>query len=355
MSGFTVRFPGLYTTVQDLGRFGRQSLGVPPSGALDADALETANLLVGNVRNEACLECVLKGPELEFVGSGAIAVCGADMEVRINGNVVPRYETLAVRPGDIVSLGTANAGIRTYIAFSGGLDIAPVLGSRSTYARAGFGGFQGRPLRSGDSINLREAGREPPKLFLPEQNRPAYASDIVVRAVLSHETDRFTPDSVLRFFAESYRVSPKSDRMGCRLEGPPLAHVHGADILSAGVQTGTVQIPGDGLPIVLLAERQTTGGYTRIAHVIRADLPKLGQARPGDAVRFVRCSVEDAQAAWRKREAEIGATILPSPDPGAPAVCRANPDFKWRTARWFRVTVNGRAYDVEVLPDNDVL
>lgn len=347
MTRILVRSPGLQTTVQDLGRFGLQALGIPPAGALDADALETANLLLGNPRGAACLECTLSGPELEFSGSAAFAICGAPMEAALNGTSVPLYETLFARTGDVLSLGAAETGLRAYIAFAGGVDVEPVMGSRSTYARGGFGGWQGRALKAGDTLPLTDleegSGSDRALRFVPEELRPAYPSEITVRALRSHEADRFEASSLSSFFSQPYAVSPKSDRMGCRLEGEPLTHVRGADIISGGVQTGTVQVPGDGKPIVLLADRQTTGGYTRIAHVIQADLPKLGQARPGDTVRFLETTLEAAREALKARETEITGRVRERKP--IPAIAGISPSAPGRT---FRITVDGRIFDVEV-------
>ncbi len=353
MSGILVRSPGVHTTVQDLGRFGYQSLGVPPAGAADRDSLETANLLAGNPPGEACLECTLAGPELECAGPVVFSVCGAPMDVRVNGVSVPAWETVSAGDGDVISLGPASSGLRSYIAFAGGLAVEPKLGSRSTYLRAGFRGVLGRTLRAGDRLELGtpfpgSGGKGSPALQVPSESRPEYPSEILVRAVLSHEADRFESGATEKFFSESYKVSPKSDRMGLRLEGKRISHVRGADIISSGVQTGTVQVPGDGLPIVLLADRQTTGGYTRIAHVIQADLPKLGQARPGDTVRFLKTTVEEAQAAWRSREAALYGRIRPAVREIPPAGAGRPPDPPVGAIRRFRVTVCGRAYDVEI-------
>lgn len=364
MTEILIREPGPLTTVQDLGRFGSQSLGVPPSGAADPDALETANLLVGNDPGEACLECTLRGPVLEFTGPAAFSLCGGRAAARLNDAEVPLWETLYAKAGDVLSIGPAETGLRLYIAVAGGLDIPPVLGSRSTYARAGFGGWEGRALRAGDRIPLRADpdARVVPARTVPEGERPEYPSEIRVRALPSHELDRFRPESVERFFRDSYAVSPKSDRMGCRLEGAPLVHTRGADVVSSGVLTGTVQVPGDGLPIVLLADRQTTGGYTRIAHVIRADLSKLGQARPGDRVRFVRTTPEEARKAWEARDAAVRSRIRPraSVAPGEagfraagdPASTQTRPGGVDPAAvgapRRFRVFVDGREYTVEL-------
>lgn len=345
MTELIIRSAGAHTTVQDLGRFGFQSLGVSPSGAMDRDALETANLLVGNPRGEACLECVLAGAEFECSGEVAFAVCGAPMGFRLNGTPAPAYETLVAAAGDVVSLGAAERGLCAYVAFAGGFAITPVLGSLSTYARAGFGGWHGRPLRAGDRIPLRGRARvaddsdsrgadrhdvstSSSRLYVPEAARPRYNGEITLRAIASHESGRFEPESLRAFFSESFSVGSKSDRMGCRLEGPRLKHLRGADILSSGVQTGTVQVPGDGAPIILRAERQTTGGYARIAHVIQADLPALGQLRPGDRVNFREVSVASARREWLAREARVVGAV--------------------RRARRFAVTVDGVSYDVEL-------
>lgn len=352
MRELRVRSPGPLTTVQDLGRFGFQSQGVPPAGAADPDALETANLLVGNDRGEACLECTLGGPELECAGPVMFAVCGAEMEVRINDSPAPRYETLYAKEGDLITLEPAVSGLRSYIAFAGGLDIQPVMGSRSTYIRAGFGGWRGRALRAGDRLPLGDrsgpAGTPPAPLRVPENLRPAYPSELLIRALPSHEIGRFEPASVRDFFREPFRVSAKSDRMGCRLEGPVLRHGRGADIISSGVQTGTIQVPGDGLPIVLLADRQTTGGYTRIAHVIQADLPKLGQARPGDTVRFLETTAKEARDAWISRDRDIVGRIAAKAV--RPPAASAPTDYgrPAGATRSFRVIVNGRTYRVDV-------
>ncbi|HSV56193.1 MAG TPA: 5-oxoprolinase subunit PxpB [Magnetospirillaceae bacterium] len=352
-ASIVVRSPGALTTVQDLGRTGYQPLGVPPAGAADRDAMETANLLVGNERGEACLECTLLGPELEFTGPAAFAVCGAAMQARLNGVEVPAWETLYAEAGDILSLGTAEAGLRAYLAFAGGLSVPVVLGSRSTCLLAGFGGWQGRALCKADRLPLAAGPTAAaiPARFVPYACRPGYPSEICARAIPFHEVDRFEAESVERFFREPYEVSPKSDRMGCRLSGIPLVHANGADIVSSGVQTGTVQVPGDGMPIVLLPDRQTTGGYTRIAQVIKADLPMLGQVRPGDKVRFIKATVDEARKAWRGREIRIAQSIRTRPEGRKwfPAPPLAVPqEAALSRSRLFRVTVNGRKYDVEV-------
>jgi antagonist of KipI len=335
MSDLIVRLPGLLTTVQDAGRYGFQDRGVPPAGALDLDSLELANLLVGNPRGEAALECSLSGPELEFTGEQVFAITGAPMNPRLNGASVARYETLTARAGDVLSLGMAEEGVRAYVAIGGGFDLPLVMGSHSTYIRGGFGGFEGRALRAGDRLRLRTppAPLRPERLVIPAAFRPGFPSAIDLRALPSHELDRFEEASLDLFFSSQWRVSSQSDRMGCRLEGQVLAHRRGADIISEGVQTGTVQVPGNGLPIVLLADRQTTGGYTRIAHVIKADLPLLGQVRHGDLVRFRKTTLEEARKLLLERDARWE---------------RITRECRPKGERRFRIVVNGTTYDVGV-------
>jgi biotin-dependent carboxylase-like uncharacterized protein len=234
-----------------------------------------------------------------------------------------------------------------------------VMGSRATFQRGGFGGLDGRALAAGDRLVLGQSSDSAiTDRIVPQALIPASSSSIIVRAIPSHEADRFTIASLERFFSASYAVSQKSDRMGCRLEGPVIEHSAGADIISSGVQTGTVQVPGDGQPIVLMADRQTTGGYTRIAQVIRADLPLLGQARPGDTVRFMRCTTAEAARALADRIASLQNLIADTGIMEAPgSVSKANPPTdgrgpsrtpSTRATRVFNVHVNGTCYEVIV-------
>ncbi|MBU0926828.1 MAG: 5-oxoprolinase subunit PxpB, partial [Spirochaetes bacterium] len=299
---FSVLAPGPQTTVQDSGRFGYESLGVPRSGAMDAHALALANILVGNGPGVAGLECAFGGLELRFESPAAFAVTGARLPVALNGAPAAPYETLYAEAGDVLSLGIATAGLRAYVAFAGGLGLEPVMGSQSTYARGGFGGLDGRALRAGDVVPLASGGEaRPPLRRLPEAARPAMARSAPLRAVPLYEADRFEPGALAAFEAGRYRVSPSSDRMGVRLEGPRLAHVRGADIVSSPVLPGTVQVPGDGLPIALAADGQTMGGYARIAIVASVDLGLLGQAGPGDELSFSLVSPETAAELLRER------------------------------------------------------
>ncbi len=342
--GITVMKPGPLSTVQDLGRFGFQDTGVPPSGPMDAFSMRAANILAGNQDDEACIECTLGGLELQFECDTTVAVTGAALPLSLDGKRVSQNRSIRVQKGSVLTLGTAISGLRAYVAIFGGLDTEPAMGSRSTFTRGGFGGVEGRRLAAGDSIPLRGIINynkiAVPERIMPEPKALSATEKITARAVVSHERGRFTEEALASFFGQTYTVSSKSDRMGCRLEGKPLSHSAGADIVSSGVLSGTVQVPGDGQPIVLMADRQTTGGYTRIAHVIQADLGLLGQARPGSSVEFRLCSLEEAREALLTQEAllhDIKMTSPPGPSDCIPGKCRL-----------FRVTVDGAVFDVKI-------
>jgi biotin-dependent carboxylase-like uncharacterized protein len=308
-----VRFPGLMTTVQDLGRVGYQHLGVPVSGALDPVSLRAANLLVGNPPDTAALEIAYQGPALAVeADSVRIALAGASAPAEIvsqdNEGVAERLlplRSVRLRRGQVVRVGALTGGAVLYLAVEGGFDIAPVLGSRSTYTRAAIGGFQGRALRVGDAIPLTLADvaeREEqmlPSLDLDPPKR--------FRIVLGPQDDYFTQAGIATLTGATYTVTPATDRMGMRLDGPKLEHAKGYNIVSDGIAPGSIQVPGNGLPIVLLADRQTTGGYPKIATVISADLPALGRLVPGVKVAFEAVDVEAAEAAARQLAAELAA------------------------------------------------
>ena len=325
MSGrsLLVLAPGLLTTVQDLGRPGLMRYGVTPGGALDRGALILGNRLVGNEPGEAALEVTLVGPRLRFTGAAVIAVTGADLGATRDGTVLPRWTPVAVAAGDEIEFRPRadDVGARAYLCVAGGLAIAPVMGSRSTDLFGGFGGWQGRALRAGDELPLGEAG-QPAGTTLRRRlvaSPPEHDPDAPVRVVLGPQTERFTAEGSATFLGEEYTVSPRADRMGLRLTGPAIAHSRGADLISEGIAHGAVQVPGDGRPIVLLAGRQTVGGYPKIATAIGADLDGLGQRRPGDRVRFRAVEPAEARALTLAALARLGAdavTTAPRPYPG---------------------------------------
>lgn len=294
----TVLNPGLLTTVQDLGRVGYQQFGVSVSGVMDPRAAAIGNILVGNPQGEAVLECTLMGPQLKFETDEVIAITGGDLSPTLDGQPVPTYAALAVKAGQTLRFGAPKAGCRAYIAFAGGLDIPLVMGSRSTYMKAAIGGFEGRKLQKGDALGLRApvAGyanlhqRAIAPEFVP---RPVYT----LRVVLGPQDDAFTPEGVATFLGSEYTVTNEFDRMGCRMDGPAIQHKNGGDIISDGIAFGAIQVPGSGKPILMGADRQTTGGYTKIATVISADFRLLAQLKAGDKVRFEAVSVQAAQQA----------------------------------------------------------
>ena len=286
--------PGPQSTVQDLGRARHLREGIPPSGPVDVRAFVMANRLVGNPDDAAGLECTVMGPRFTVENVCAIAVTGADAPVTVNDTTAPQWATLVLKPGDTVRVGAAVNGVRVYVAFSGGIDVPRVLGSRATYLRGRLGGLEGRALRRGDTLRLapHTGPRRPRRLAAAEI--PALESEPVIRVVLGPQADRFTKDGLHTLVSSSYLMLPQSDRMGARLSGPRIAHAKGHDIISDGIALGSIQVPGDGQPIVLLVDRQSTGGYTKVATVGSFDIGRIGQVKPGQRVRFRAVEVAEA-------------------------------------------------------------
>jgi antagonist of KipI len=309
---------GLLTTVQDLGRPGWGRFGLPPGGALDDCALRWANLLAGNEPGAAALELTLLGPTLTYEGTGPVsaALAGTDFGASLNGTPQAPWQRFTLQPGDTLACGSCRVGARGYLAIGGGIDVPAALGSRSTDLRGRVGGLEGRALRAGDRLPLAPSAATPDEsLALPADRIPAYSGEIVAHVVLGPQDDRFTEDAIVTFLSSPYTVTRDADRMGLRLEGPALAFRDGpagADIISEGVATGAIQVPAHGQPIVLLAARQTTGGYAKIATVIGADLWRLGQARPGDTLRFRAIPIAEAQEATRRYRASFDPAVLES-------------------------------------------
>lgn len=304
---FVVIAPGLATTIQDFGRIGHQRFGIPVSGALDRAALSAANITVGNAPGEAGFECLYGGPVLEAIGGSArVAVAGAGAALRIASPAGERHvqacESALIERGARVTVVIAGPSISAYMAVAGGIDVPPFLGSRSTYKRAGLGGLDGRALQAGDSIPLRQDQERPGEArLLGPKLEPAST----VRVVLGPQEDHFTAAAIATLFSERFTVSAASDRMGLRLSGPRLAHAKDFNIVSDAIPPGAIQVPGDGQPIVLLADRQTTGGYPKIATVISADLPALGRVGPGATLRFEQIGVSQAERLARELAQEI--------------------------------------------------
>lgn len=283
-----VLIPGALSTVQDLGRFGYQRFGIGTSGVMDEEAARAANYLVGNESGAAVLEMTIAGAKLEFLADCQIALTGADMGAALNGETIPRGQTVDINAGDVLQLGFIKNGCRAYLAFGGGIAVPEVMGSRSTNLKCALGGFAGRALQAGDELPVYDA----PKVEQRFYEQPVYASEIAVRFVPGPQADMFSASGMAAFTGEVYTVSPQSDRMGCRLDGAALEAPNGTDIVSDGIAFGSIQVTNSGLPIILLADRQTTGGYAKIGTVITDDLPKLAQATPGTKVRFIAVTVE---------------------------------------------------------------
>lgn len=304
--GIRVLKGGLLTTVQDLGRYGYQSQGINVGGAMDVRSMKIANLLLDNPENEAVLEFTLIGPVLQFTSDAIISITGGDFQPRLNDEAVPMYTALYVYKGDILHLGSAISGSRGYIAFSSYLRIPAVMGSRSTNIKSGIGGFKGRNLQNGDYIGFRIRRRYLP-FFLSRKLKIDEFDDssITLRVVMGPQDNMFTEQGIMDFLNEEYTVSNEFDRMGCRLEGPYIASKKGSDIISDGIARGAIQVPSHGKPIILLSDRQTTGGYAKIACVATVDLTKLAQCKTDDKIRFKAISVERAQKLLKDEVREL--------------------------------------------------
>jgi biotin-dependent carboxylase-like uncharacterized protein len=304
--------PGLLASVQDLGRHGHRDLGICPGGALDALALTLANRLVGNAPGAAGIELTMGRCELRFEADTRIALAGGDFGARLDGVPLAPYWSVAVRAGQSLVLG-AGAGLRAWLAVAGGIDVPVVLGSRSTDLKAGFGGHRGRALKKGERLatgpspldaaqrERRALGLRGPEGGIDERDRHRAAdadAATVLRVMPGPEFDQFTRASQATLWRAAWRVTPQSNRMGSRLDGPALQRARAGDMLSSGVVPGTIQVPPAGQPIILMGDAQTTGGYPRIGGVIRADLWKLAQAPLGGLLRLVEVDAAQAWLAW---------------------------------------------------------
>ena len=308
--------PGLMTTVQDLGRPGYQHLGVPVSGALDPVSLRAANLLAGNPAGMGALEVFYQGPTLAVeADSVRVAVAGGQAPIDIlspDGGGLRRLaicESARLLRGQALKIGALTGSAILYLAVEGGFDIPPVMGSQSTLTRGAIGGFAGRALKAGDVLPLRQpAAAEREEAMLPPLD---LAPPPRIRIELGPQEDHFTAAGLETLLTSTYTVSRASDRMGMRLDGPTLEHSgKGANIISDGIAPGSIQVPGNGLPIVLLADRQTTGGYPKIATVISADLPALGRMTPGSKLSFAPVDIAAAEAAARHLATDIEAMAV---------------------------------------------
>jgi len=313
-----VRQPGILTTFQDRGRYGFQKYGVLVNGAMDMFALRVANILVGNSQDEAALEITLHGPSIELTEDITFAICGARLSPMLNGSLVSEWRRVSAKAGSMLSFGKPARGCRAYLAVAGGFDVPEVMGSRSTYLRGQIGGFEGRALKQGDELKVRQTDVEGSVLkvavldansgldwFVSPTLYPAYGTHPVIRFISGPDFRLFSDESQRLFGTESFKITPQSDRMGYRLSGPALELASRQEKVSTAVTVGTIQVPPDGNPIILMADRQTIGGYPCIAQVIQVDVPVLAQLKPGDSLTFQEVTLELAQELWREREMNI--------------------------------------------------
>ncbi len=294
--GIKIISPGLLTTVQDLGRFGYMESGFSPCGVMDSFSAKLANILVDNSEYDGVLEMTVLGITACFEEDNIIAITGAGFEPKVNGIVVPLNTAVRVSAGDILNCGTAKTGCRGYLSVAGGLDVQPVMGSMSTNLKCKIGGYQGRKLVAGDAIPLRHPQD---RLYAMESRKltvkPLSHEVKTIHVILGPQDDYFSEAGKGTFLSETYTVTAESDRMGIKLDGASVDSVNGVDIISDGIALGSVQIPSSGKPIIMMADRQTTGGYAKIATVITADIPILAQMRPGDTLKFEAVSIEYAR------------------------------------------------------------
>ncbi|MCV9884343.1 5-oxoprolinase subunit C family protein [Metabacillus halosaccharovorans] len=316
--------PGLLTTIQDLGRKGFQQYGVVVGGVMDDAAARLANIMVGNSEDEAVLELTVIGPSLMFEQDYLISICGADLSAKIDNIRVPLWRPVLVKKGSCLTFGRPINGCRSYVAVAGGFDVPVVMNSRSTYIRGKIGGIHGRALIEGDRLNqrkqeslfaraiigsLRREEHSTPfqsvNWTIPTHKRTTNHKNPTLRIIKGPQFSMFSSLSQEEFLTEAYKVTPQSDRMGYRLSGSKLDVTSQLNLLSEAVPMGTIQVPNDGQPIVLMSDHQTIGGYPKIGYVISVDLPLMSQVMPGELVRFKEVSVLEAQHLLLQRENEI--------------------------------------------------
>lgn len=288
---------GLYTTIQDMGRNGHQKSGFHVCGVMDRRAYRIANMLLNNDLNEAVIEFTLMGPSIQFLEDSVIAITGGNFMPTLNGGPVPMYRAVSVSKDDVLEFKFAQSGNWGYVAFLGGLDVPVEMDSRSTDVKCGFGGYQGRKIVQGDEISFREKGRKLDNIPNRILETPDYSAEVTeIRVVMGPQEDYFTAKGIISFLNNPYTLTSQSDRMGYRLDGTYIEHNEkGSDIISDGIAFGSIQVPAHGQPIIMLADRQTTGGYTKIATVVSTDIPKLVQCKFNKKIKFTAVTMEEAQ------------------------------------------------------------
>ena len=302
MAVIQVLQPGLFTTVQDLGREGFGPMGVSPSGAADAVSLRIGNRLVGNADGAAGLEMTLLGGTFEFPEGAVVALAGSDFGATLDGKPAELWATFETKPGQVLKLGPTRTGARCYLCVRGGIDVKAFLGSASTHVLSALGGHEGRALRKGDVLKLGAANGRARKRRLSARGLQEMQPRRVLRVTAGPQSDWFPEAAQRLFYAGRYVVAEESNRMGIRLKSEAVLDTPGGKMISEGVSLGAIQIPEGGQPIILFVEQQTTGGYPKIANVISADFHSLGQLRPRDEVRFERVDWETARSLFREQE-----------------------------------------------------
>ncbi|MBT2647571.1 biotin-dependent carboxyltransferase family protein [Bacillus sp. ISL-34] len=307
--------PGLLTSIQDLGRKGFQQHGVIVSGAMDGHSLRIANMLVGNEEGEAALEITLMGPTIKVEKNCLISITGGNLTPTIDNQVVPMWRPILVKNGSMLRFEGCKSGCRAYLTVAGGFTIPEVMDSKSTYLRAGIGGFMGRALKANDVLEFNEPSKvlgdrafkgsfSFPNWFVNEKEFMPGGKPLI-RFIDGSQYGYFTDSSKDSFVAGAFKVSNQSDRMGYRLSGPTLELKNNGELLSEAVTNGSVQVPPDGNPIILLADSQTTGGYPKIAQVITADLPSIAQVKPGESIQFSRVNLKEAEKLLLQKERQL--------------------------------------------------
>lgn len=299
--------PGLLTTIQDSGRNGYYSVGIPNSGAVDTFSANIANMLVNNSLEAPLLEITMTGPKIEFLKETEIAITGASVQPMINDTPVQMWQTLIIKNNDILSFGEIKNGFRIYIAIKNGLLVKPILGSSSTYLPGKWGGHEGRALTSGDALyypNLKK-NKEIDLFFFPEKLIPKYINKLIVRVIMGPDEKHFSDQTLKNFFSSSYKITPLSNRIGIRLQGEKITHLNTKDIISDGTNYGSIQVPSDGQPIILLNDRGTTGGYPIIATIISADQPLIAQAKPDTEMQFKETNLAVAYEEYKNLKSNI--------------------------------------------------
>lgn len=304
--------PGPLATVQDKGRFGYQHMGVPVSGAMDQWALRIGNLLVGNSDNGAAVEITMGGFICSFLQDTFFTITGPGESASLNGASIAYWQPVTAARGDLLVISGSERGMREYLCLAGGVDVPEVLGSRSTYLRGKFGGFGGRALRRGDALHTGQpSGRIVQKC--PLKLIPVYQRNPVVRIVKGPQEDSLSPKGWKALLGGTYRMTDRTDRMGCVLQGPMIEHEKSADIISDGIALGSIQVPGNGQPMVLMADRPTTGGYAKPATLASFDVPLIAQASVGEEIRFRTISLLDARETYLKQEYHLRKFFALSP------------------------------------------